>query len=132
MQNPRNEAGFTLIEVLIALVILAIALVAVVNGIQTSILSTSRVSEQVEAHWVGLNVLAQCQVGLTKLPQSQKDVAGDENLLGQDYHWRVHISQGGSHYYQRVEVAVSLHDRKITSIQGFVRANRKETHDEHS
>jgi general secretion pathway protein I len=51
----RRVAGFTLLEVLVALAVLAIAMGAIINAATQSIASTAYLRDQTFASWVALN-----------------------------------------------------------------------------
>lgn len=66
MTHPRtkHDAGFTLLEVMVALVILAVALAALVKTGADHARNTVYLQERTMAHWVGQNVLAEFQTGM--------------------------------------------------------------------
>ena len=60
--NKKNNA-FTLIEVLIALVILAIALVAIIKAVGDNARTSSKIKDITIANWVGNDVIKNIQFG---------------------------------------------------------------------
>lgn len=113
--------GFTLIEVLIALLILTIALFAIIKAVQDGIHDTIRVQDRMEAHWVAMNVLSRMQVGLLSLPTKENPITGWEHLLSQRWRWEAGVDQGGSDYYERTYVNVYRDQNRVAHLVGFVR-----------
>lgn len=106
--RQRCEAkGFTLIEVLVALLILAIALTAVVLTVERSVRGSSRVWNKMAAHWVAMNVVASMQVGLLS-PPIHGTRRGESRLLGRQFVWVAGVDQSGNGYYERIYVEVRL------------------------
>jgi general secretion pathway protein I len=115
----RNARAFTLIEVLIALMIIAIALAAAVRGTNESIRVTRHVSNVTAAHVVGMNVMSEIQVGMLTLDQSHPSARGKTNLLGQEWEWHASLSPDQNRS-PKVVVKVALKNRTITSVIGYV------------
>ncbi len=120
----KKSAGFTLIEILIALAILAIALVAVVAATAHSVRDTTRVKEKMAAHWVAMNVLSSLQVGMTSLGTEGVGLDGMTNMLGEQWQWKARQIQGaGNTNFIRVGVDV-MHqgsEKKVEHLEGFVK-----------
>lgn len=68
----RRLSGFTLIEVLIALAILAIAICAVLKTLGDSARNASQLQTKLAAHWLAMNKVAECQVGLLHFEQENQ------------------------------------------------------------
>lgn len=94
---PR-DAGFTLIEILVALVVLSVALLALLQLHHVQLQQTARLNDRILARWIADDVLIQAQLG--QLAASQ----GQACQWQQYFHWRLHrdTSQGLS----RLTVAV--------------------------
>lgn len=114
----KKNRGFTLIEVLIALAIISIALVAIIKVTGQSALHTAHLRDKVAAHWVAMNVLARMQIGLT--PINNNDLNGEESMMGQEWHWQVKVAESAL-AFSRVEIKVMRKDRVYETLIGFVR-----------
>ena len=125
----HTKFGFTLIEVLIALVIIAIAMTAIVVTLSESVRNIGRVQQKMAAHWVALNVIAELQAGVLQLPlNSVNNVTNDSTMLQSHFYWRygrvAGINQENNLVYQRVFVDVSQDKNFNSTIEhlvGFVR-----------
>ncbi len=86
----KTVRGFTLIEVLIALSIIAIALAAVLQVLGHNVRATRFTRDKLVAHWVAQNALAECQVGLWTFAQTTEH-SGTADWLGQTWSWRARL-----------------------------------------
>ena len=82
-----KHKGFTLIEVLIALTILAIALVALLQSMTMSVQISHRLDEKREKHWVAMQALSNIQLHVIPLKQGET-ISSTTHLLGQTWYWR--------------------------------------------
>ncbi|HLD84353.1 MAG TPA: type II secretion system minor pseudopilin GspI, partial [Coxiellaceae bacterium] len=89
MKNNKS-LGFTLIEVLIALFIIAIALAAVIRATNNGIRTAIHVRDTMAAHWVGLNVISELQIGAFQLPMDGGPLRGKSVMENQVWQWVVH------------------------------------------
>jgi general secretion pathway protein I len=100
----RPRAGFTLIEVLIALAILALALAAAVraSGIATDGAIETR--ERLLALWVAQNHIAAYSAGQPFPAIGER--SGEEFQYDTTFTWRETVSGTPNPYFRRVEVKV--------------------------
>ena len=113
----KNKVGFTLIEVLIALMIIAIALAATVRATNDSIRATIHVRNTTIAHYVAMNVLSQIQMGLVQLSHNQTALSGDMSAMGKEWHGQATTMKKDN--VTQVMVVVSLHRVSINSVTGY-------------
>lgn len=62
VHDAAGHQGFTLIEVLIALTIIAVALAAIIKATTAATSQTTYLRDKTFAHWVAMNRLAELQV----------------------------------------------------------------------
>jgi general secretion pathway protein I len=84
LKCPRNEAGFTLVEVLVALAVLAVSLAAIGSLVANNIRATRALDQR-------LALVETTRAILTGLPDREQLIPG--NLSGElaDHHWRVDV-----------------------------------------
>ena len=82
--TPRTR-GFTLIEVLVALLIVAFGMAAVLTALTSAAESTVRLREKTFAEWVGFNQLASVRLQATLPAAGEKD--GDVEFADSRWHW---------------------------------------------
>lgn len=101
----KNRAGFTLVEVLVALAIIAIALVAVIKVTGQSVRTTSAVKSKISAHWVAMNVIAEFQSGMIKTDRINQ-LDGVENMFQQGWYWHVDVLRDSVRKMTHISVTV--------------------------
>jgi general secretion pathway protein I len=87
---PRTAAparGFTLIEVLVALVIVAFGVGAVLAALSASAVNVSALREKTLAQWVALNRIADVRLNL-QAPQTGTSEGDVKNFANGDWHWQ--------------------------------------------
>lgn len=84
----KKGAGFTLLEVMVALAILALALAAGIKAASSNISNASYLQQRTLAHWVAMNKLAEFEV-FDKWPTPGSTQRGSTLLAGQEWFWSV-------------------------------------------
>jgi general secretion pathway protein I len=69
MQQRVPDAGFTLIETLVALTVLAVGSMTLMTGVERHAAGTRGLSDRVVARWVAENALAATTLGLAVEPR---------------------------------------------------------------
>ena len=99
-----RQAGFTLMEVLVALAVLAIALAAIIQSVAASNNNTAYLRDRTLAHWVAMNRIAEVQ-SLRQWPDLGSDT-GSEEMANHEWFWRLDVSDAGIEGVRRLEVSV--------------------------
>lgn len=103
----KQDAGFTLVEVLLALAIIAIALTALLKATAQNIENTHRLKEKSVSHWVAMQGINMIQLNLIQVSQSQESTQAT-TMLGEKWYWRAKISSTPSNKIQQITISVSL------------------------
>jgi general secretion pathway protein I len=88
MKTPRinkRSYGFTLIEVMVALTIIAISLGAVLNTSGTQANNAAYLKQKTLAHWVAVNELT--QIRISKEFPDLGDKKGSTTMADNDWYW---------------------------------------------
>ena len=106
MVTRDDQLGFTLIEVLLALSVIAIALTALLKTISLNVETTRRIKEKTISHWVAMQGVAMIQLNLLQINQSQ-ETTQDTTMLNEHWYWRAKISSTPQKSIQKIMISVS-------------------------
>jgi general secretion pathway protein I len=81
----RRAAGFTLVEVLVALAIIAISMSAALSTSGSQASSASYLKQKTIAHWVAMNEMTQFQIAKRITTTGKTD--GDTKMAGVTWYW---------------------------------------------
>jgi general secretion pathway protein I len=117
----RRCGGFTLIEMLVALAILAISLAAVQRAVSGALDNAFELKQRLLASWVAENRLAELRA-LRVLPPTG-ETSGEEEQAGIHFHWRSQVSGTPNPYVERVEIRVAASadgDHALAMLVGYL------------
>ena len=101
MKNKmRSQVGFTLIETLIALVILSISFSAMIFSVNENARTLRKLQETVVAGWVSEDVITRAQLGLLKAN------AGTQRMLNLNWRWELNAKVSSNEFVQELQVSV--------------------------
>ncbi len=104
--NSRLKRGFTLIEVLLALSIIAIALTALLKATAQNVSNTQRIKEKSISHWIAMQAVAMVQTDIVQIPASQ-EITKVTSMLGQRWYWRAKLSPTPIKSLQQITISLS-------------------------
>jgi len=84
----NKSAGFTLLEVLVALSILALSLGAAIKTTSSSLQNASYLQQRTLAHWVAMNKLTEMDV-FSQWPSPGSKDTGTMLMAGHEWYWQV-------------------------------------------
>ncbi|HEV2285346.1 MAG TPA: type II secretion system minor pseudopilin GspI [Steroidobacteraceae bacterium] len=112
--SPRGASrrGFTLIEVLVALAIVAIGMAAVLGTLTSSADTVAYLRDKTFANWVALNQIAQLRLSGQAPAAGKND--GDAELAGRKWHWQQEVSATQVPGMLRIDVSVRPTDVPVS------------------
>jgi len=116
-QRRNNNLGFTLIEVMLAMAIFAIAGVALVSTSDTHFRNLSHLETKMIANWVASNQLVEASLE-TKWPL-KNNKKGKVEIAGREWYWLQKISKTNDQNMSAVTIEVRLDEASKSSI-GFL------------
>lgn len=119
--NRSQAGGFTLVEVLVALAIIAFGLIAVFGQMGQSATAALHLREKTIAHWVAMNTLTELRLS-GQFPDvgTQSD---DIEMANIRWRYEIKISETASPDLRRADVSVSFEDgpdRPVATATGFL------------
>jgi general secretion pathway protein I len=102
--SPRRAAGFTLLEVLVAVVVLALAMAAIIGAGVRAADAAGYLREKTLALWVAHNRLT--EIELQPVWPALGDSNDDVDMGGIRWRWRVHVKETADQNLRRVDIDV--------------------------
>lgn len=103
-RSSTGERGFSLMEVLVALAVLAIAMAALVKSAGGFAANQAYLEDKTVAHWVAMNQLAARRIADSQ--GSGGSLQGEEEMAGRTWEWTVQLSQTEDQDVSRAKVEV--------------------------
>jgi len=120
--NDMNKANaFTLLEVLVALAVVAIALAAAMKIASENARNAQYLRDKTLAHWVAMNVITDRQVRGQWLPLGKTE---DQAMMAErKWFWRLQVLATADKTLRRLEVTVYYTPKRhqpIAQLVGFI------------
>lgn len=103
------QAGFTLVEVMVALAVLAVAMGAVIHTAGSYAKYATHLKEKTFATWVASNLAVERQAGGVGGIRSEQ--YGTQVMGGAQFHWRITPGRNVSEYLQQLDIEVDTAEK---------------------
>ncbi len=116
-----RQQGFTLVEVLVALLILAIALGAGIVTMSQQARNAEHLKHKTLGLWIAHNRLTEYQL-LSEWPDTG-ETSGENEMSGVEWRWTTKVSETEDENLRRIDIRVldpDDPDRTIAEIDGFI------------
>jgi general secretion pathway protein I len=117
----RADRGFTLIEVLAALVIVALGMLGVIEAVTQSARNGTYLREKTLAHWIGMNVVTERRLQLE--PPAIGESSDEVEFAGERWKWTLTVTQTQVASLRRMDVSVRPADApastSLETVTGF-------------
>jgi general secretion pathway protein I len=113
--------GFTLIEVLAALVIVALGMIAAIQAVTQSARNGVYLRDKTLAHWIGMNVLTERR--LQPAPPDVAESTGRVEYANQLWQWSMKVTQTQVSSLRRMDIRVrraeAAEGTSLATVSGF-------------
>jgi len=103
--QPCKPLGFTLIEVLIALAVIAIAFTALIQSSAASIKQTQSIKNKIISHLVMQQGIVMLQLSLAT---PDNNITHKTKMLDQSWYWRISVSDVDLPSIKHIQIRASL------------------------
>lgn len=121
MSASSSERGFTLVEVMVAVVIVAVGMGAAILSVNQNVYNASYLRDKIIASWVAENRLTELRLSGTT--PKVEETTGDAEMGDVRWLWRQKVSETGVANLLRVDIQVSSElepQGTLVSLSGFV------------
>lgn len=116
----KSSRGFTLIEILAAVAVLAIALAAILSGMARYADNASYIRQKTIALWVAHNRLSEIRIAAGWPSTGKTD--GQVEMAGMKWKWIADVQTTPDDHLRRIDVTVQREDNDapLASLSGFI------------
>ncbi len=121
MTTGRRQRGFTLLEVIVALAVIAFALSAAVSAVSGNTRNAAGLQQRTYAHWVAMNQMAELHV--SRLWPNTRTTRGSSLMARHEWYWSMKVSTTADKNVRRVDITVRADEgdeSPLVTLTGFV------------
>jgi len=119
----KSHKGFTLIEVIVALAIIATAMAAVMMTVSANVHNATGLKERTFAHWVAMNKMNELMIQNDKEWPAIKKTTGSVMMAKNEWFWEQEVEKTEVETVRRVYIRVRVNEDDefpTTTLVGFV------------
>jgi general secretion pathway protein I len=117
----RANKGFTLIEVIVALVVIGLGMLGVIQAVSQTAGNSGYLRDKTIAHWVAMNRLT--EVRLQKSAPGIDKTSDEVEMAGRRWKWTMNVTQTPVETIRRIDISVRPSEAKegasLASVTGF-------------
>jgi general secretion pathway protein I len=127
MKNRADSRGFTLVEVMVALVVVAVAIPALLKALYSQVDGTAYLRDKSVAQWVAGNKMVESRLLLARNGRLFRgERRGTETMAGQEWYWLMTSRETEVENFYRLEIEVGRDEAGATeplyTLVGFIAA----------
>jgi general secretion pathway protein I len=116
-----SERGFTLIEVIVALIVVALGMLGVIQAVSQTAGNSGYLRDKTVAHWVAMNRLT--EVRLQKAAPAVDKTSDEIEMANRKWKWTMNVTQTPVETIRRIDISVrpseAKEDSSLASVTGF-------------
>jgi len=124
IKRIKSKKGFTLIEVIVALAVIATAMAAVMMTVSANVHNATGLKERTFAHWVAMNKMNELMIGNETEWPAAKKTTGSVFMANHEWFWEQEIvNVPGTEFMRRAYIRVRVNEDDefpMTTLEGFV------------
>ena len=116
-----RQRGFTLLEVMVALAVIAIGMAAVMSAVTTTVKNAAGLRDRTFAQWVAMNKLTEMQINHEWPSTNSSD--GSSIMADHEWYWEIAVKDTDIPTMRRVEISVRENkddDSSLVTLTGFL------------
>ncbi len=121
MTTGNRQRGFTLLEVIVALAVIAFALSAAVSAVSGNTRNAAGLQQRTYAHWVAMNQMAELHA--SRQWPSTRTTRGSSLMARHEWYWSMQVSTTPDKNVRRVDITVRVEEddeSPLVTLTGFV------------
>ena len=117
----RAQHGFTLIEVIVALVVIGLGMLGAIQAVSQTAGNSGYLRDKTIAHWVAMNRLT--EIRLQKNAPGIDKTSDEVEMAGRRWKWTMNVTQTPVETIRRIDISVRPSEAKegasLASVSGF-------------
>lgn len=123
VKRKTQQGGFTLLEVMVAMFIFAVAGAAIIKTTSEHINSLSKLEEMTFATWVANNQLMRASLSAEKTWPPKKNQRGSIEMMDRTWYWQQDVENTNDEDLKALTITVGLdseYEGSVTSVTTYV------------